>query len=186
MHEFIALSLFNAPLAKVVEAARDVLRQRYWSQSCELFPLPNQESTHRLQATLWAPVAVPDRTAFMGHVSDGWYTLTNVLARQMKVEVLSFRATPPNAERYVCGFRYWVRGDEVRSVHALDDSPWSFFQRGDVLSVENPEMYRKRRIKDRVTAAYLAKLADSLGWPVATDAFWQSEGSAMLLRSVAG
>jgi hypothetical protein len=187
VRQFIALSLFAAPLDRVRAEALGVLASSYRTSACELLPLPSQaDSHHAPRATLWAPSVVPDRTAFMGHQEDGWYTLTHILATRLKAPALQLRATQRGSGRYVCDFKYWVGGDVVRTVQALDDEPWRFVQRGDPLPVEDLQRYRKRRICHRVTADYLVGMAGKLGWPVADRGFWQASGSAILLSGKDG
>lgn len=181
---FIALALFDSPLHKVRDGALRILQPTYRATPCEIFPLPNQEYIGAaLKATVWSPAIAPGRTAFMGHVPDGWYTLTNLIAKGLKVDTLALRATSPGADRYVCSFTFWTGGIETRTVHALDDSPWRFFQRGVPISGEDASRYGKRRIADRLTATYLAELATSRGWPVSSPAFWKSDEQAILIAN---
>ncbi len=121
----------------------------------------------------------------MGHNSDGWRSLTSILATNLKVSTLKIRATSPAGPGYVCDFTFWAQGRERRTVMALNDEPWVFFQRGPILSEEDETRYKARRISDRVNASYLAALAQRLGWPVADSAFWQAKGHAVVLHSCA-
>jgi hypothetical protein len=119
----------------------------------------------------------------MGHSTDGWYSLTSILARTLKVNTLRIRASSPVGPRYVCDFTFWTKGTERRTVMALNDEPWVFYQRGPLLPEEDESMYKARRISDRLNPSYLAVLAQRLGWPVAESAFWSTKGQAVVLHS---
>lgn len=180
---YLAISLFNAPLAQVVEVALSVLPS-YRADPIAFPPLPVQGNwPTEPQGTLWQPLTNPDRCVLMGHQRDGWLTLTNLLALRMKVPVFRLRATSEESSRYVCSFEYWSGGLNTRSVLALNDEPWVFRQSGEPLAQEDVGRYKSKRIRDRVTPQCIASLATRLGWPVMEAAFWNSEGLAYVLRS---
>lgn len=182
-YPYIAISLFEAPLNQVVREALSGL-PGYRADETSIPPIPVQRnSSTEPQGTLWTPRAAPGRCALMGHMDDGWYTLSNWLAEQMKVPILRLQATAELSPQYVCSFEYWSDGFSSRSVRALNDQPWTFRQSGKPLKQEDLAQYKAKRIRDRVTPQYLASLATGLGWPVSEADFWQSDGPAFVLRS---
>jgi len=178
----LAVSLFAEPIEKIAEVALAVLLPQYRAAPTHLAPLDFQPDPQaEPQAILWSPQASPEKCALIGNQGDGWYSLTNLVAKQLKSGVLNFRATA--AEQYVCAFDYWLNGQRLRSVMALQDEPWMFRQGGKPLQEEDLQQYKARKIKDRVTPQSLANLATKLGWPVLEPHFWRPAGSARILMS---
>ena len=187
MSHFLALSLFDASLQAVTGAALQALEHLNYVASPVPFPPvpPQRHCDEEPQATLWTPAACPGSCAFMSHSSDGWHSLTSILATRLKVRTLKIRASAPAGPGYVCDFNLWSHGHERRKVMALNDEPWVFFQSGPAVPQEDLNMYKARRISDRVTASYLAELAQRLGWPIAEPAFWNTNEQSVVLHSKA-
>ena len=43
------------------------------------------------------------------------------------------------------------------------------------MPIETTAAYRQRRVKDRVTAAYVLSVAERAGYPIGDDAFWRTD-----------
>jgi len=182
---FLALSIFDAQASLVIHAALDRLSQyNYRASPVDFPPLPAQNySPDEPRATVWTPAACPTQCALMGHLPDGWSSLTSIVAKALGVRAVSLRAALPVGPGYVGHFTYWQDGASCRTVIALNDEPWTFYQEGTPLPQEEVSMYKARRISDRVTPAYLARLVTRMGWPVSEPAFWRPGGQAVVLHS---
>ena len=69
-------------------------------------------------------------------------------------------------------------GEILRAVYAMNDGRWVFHQQGEPLDVEQVELYKKRRIRDRVTYGYVCDVAGRLGYDIRSPEFWKTKRDA--------
>lgn len=95
-----------------------------------------------------------DFTFFVSNSADGRYTLCNWLSKKISCDYLMCTMTSNDA-KYVYqmnSFNYVKQGDlnTERCVLAYKDPKWTFFEKGEPASFENPRYYQNKYIKDRL------------------------------------
>ena len=113
----------------------------------------------------------------MTNVADGWNSLSWLLAK--KHEELQFQvlSSEEGASYPINRIEIWRKGCTVRTILAMKDSDrWLFSQEGVVESFEQPSLYKKRRIRDRLTREIIIQYLRSVGWDIERDDFWKSLG----------
>jgi len=79
-------------------------------------------------------------------------------------------------------FKYVKNGKE-RLVHAYWDSTrWIFYEKGQLLPFENPDYYKRRKIRDRVNFAIVNEYLEANGWDLNEESFWQSDVATYFLE----
>lgn len=58
----------------------------------------------------------------------------------------------------------WKRGSSVRYLRALLDERWTWFTKGAALAFEEPDYYRRRRIKDRLPGELIDRYLRAMGF----------------------
>jgi len=140
---------------------------------------PQAGSRHRRRVVLYAPAAVHDSTVMFTNLADGWHTLA--IRVSLLVDGLAYSFAVSNGDEWPL-YRLEVleSGRLVRHVAASRDvDRWEFWQDGEPLPQENVACYERARIKDRVTRTYLVELAAQLGFPIASQYFWESRTEAV-------
>ena len=111
---------------------------------------------------IWEPKILKGHSVFYSNYLDGWYTLLYSLAAKYKNEVLIIFLDSIEKKGKMGFYNYCNRKERV--VRALyDNSKWTFFEKGEILSFEDIEHYKKRKITDRINnyivKEYLLKLS---------------------------
>ena len=114
--------------------------------------------------------------------SDGWVTLVNAIATELKISCCSFKISNLESVDAMNAFSCWKHGKEVRTVYAMKESRWVFYEKGEIQWFENPEFYGHKVIKKRLNKEILAIYCDRLGLPISEASFWHSNDSILLER----
>jgi hypothetical protein len=144
---------------------------------------PSASGREMKKIVVFAPNMVRDQCAFVANIRDGWYTLTNVICKELRCSCVQLSTSTDEEEFPSNMLHFYENGSEVRVVYSmLDDDRWVFFERGPVQSCENKENYKRRRIKDRLNRAIIVEYAHKLGLPIDDDRYWRAEGSCLYLE----
>jgi hypothetical protein len=107
-------------------------------------------------------ISVAQRNGYIKVVTgleNGWPFLGHVIEKKQLTAM---------AIRYFEGslveFRYWKTGALIRMQHALKDTKWVWYGKGELQSWEDENRYRERIIKDRLTARMLESYLNSCGY----------------------
>lgn len=122
-------------------------------------------------------------TLFVSSINDGYASLVTMLSRQIEGVFYSVRASSMK-EVYPGNFLTVTDGGERRRVvYAMkDERSWVFFQKGDPLWFERPELYRRRLKRERMNPEILAEYIESIGYGSLDREFWSSSAPGELLR----
>ena len=108
---------------------------------------------------------------------DGRYTLTHCLAKK-GIECYCFYI---DNEVFPAYFFYRISSnkDNERYVHYItEDNKNVFFQKGNLLSFEKPEYYKRKKKKDRLNPEIIIEYMNALGCNILDDNFWISSKDA--------
>jgi hypothetical protein len=184
----ILLSLFSSDLAQVRRGVTEILKEhvdvgKYVLLDDEKSSLSGRNSDSALQASFFAPENTPTTTAMVSSLRDGWYTLTHLLAQRLPGTHVKIRS-----EAEVADMTVWTDGKEVRTVRALKEGRWGFFQRGEPMAFERTEAYTdgKIPIKERLDRSRLIDYLRSMGWDIGDPKFWDSPRSTFSVMRVHG
>ncbi len=102
------------------------------------------------------------------NLTDGYRSLTHMLARTLSTETFAIvRSKPVGRDEWPIeefGLINESQGGYVRHVWAaLDTSGWKFANTGELMAFEDPDCYKKRRIRDRLTRNQIVQFLDRLG-----------------------
>lgn len=122
---------------------------------------------------IWEPCTIKNYSVFYSNYFDGWYTLLYSLVAKYKKEVLIVFLDSIESKGKM-GFYYYYGGKE-RIVRALyDDTKWTFFEKGEMLSFESGEYYKKKKITDRMNNDIMKEYLLKLGININNEDFYKS------------
>jgi hypothetical protein len=64
----------------------------------------------------------------------------------------------------VVELQIWTDGREIRHLRALLDEHWTWYAKGPALPFEERELYRRRRIRDRLSGTLVERYLTALGF----------------------
>jgi hypothetical protein len=191
---FLSLTIIDRSALHVRQALAAILDS--WSldfavseQPLALDPIysiaPPPGGAHLYRLVLYSPRIRPDLSVIVTNLADGWNSLSHQLARETCALAIQLTSTQHDAIHAKQSFQLWRNGKEVRLVMVLQDDPrWTFFARGDLEAFEEPELYTRRRIADRLDRDALIRYCARLGWNLGSDGFWQSDRSAVYFEQM--
>ena len=111
-------------------------------------------------------------------------TLANVLSIKLKCDVYLFSITDPSVlYGAMNSFRYISKGKSIRTVYAMQDPRWIFYENGEKQWFEYDLNYKQRIIKKRLNKDILVSYCEQLGFNISDPIFWQSEESVLFERT---
>lgn len=104
-------------------------------------------------------------TLFLSSIGDGGHSVQHCLTRRCQIDLVGFQASDPDV-MYSSNSVYLVRNSETLRIGRamLDSDRWEFFEKGAALWFENPEHYRARVIRKRLTADIIAGYISTFGY----------------------
>jgi len=126
-------------------------------------------------AFFFTPLTYIDKTVMISNLEDGWYTLCNVISKNLSCDYYQFGLSGENESEPANLFMYVVNGSLERCVYSMKDGKWIFHSEGEPLHFEKQEAYESRLIKNRVTRQLLTDYCDHLGLFIEEEAFWESD-----------
>jgi len=172
----ICLGLAKAPIAGVREAfasritsvinapatfhEKEILWVKFFENRGRLYDVL------RLQVALIA--ATPTTTIYVCNLADGWLSLYNNVVSEKKLDAFFFRATINGAVLYpVYEMLAWKHGNQNRHLRCLkDDVGWNFINSGEPVAFENPSVYQRRSIKNRLNADIIFDYSEAAGYRI--------------------
>jgi hypothetical protein len=100
------------------------------------------------------------------NLADGWYSLFWNLIGRLRCDATFFRSVRDGRLDYqVQEMVVWKDGGIIRQLRALkDDTGWQFLNTGQPLSFERVAQYRRRAIRERLTAELIDDYSASNGF----------------------
>ncbi len=138
------------------------------------------------QIIFWEPVNAPGTTAMMSNSSGGNMHQVGAFSRNVPWASLFVQICSESEEHIVNFFNYYNtavagRNGRTLSVGQEENGRWGFWHGGPVQPFENPEYYKRRRIRDRLNRDVIAEYLNKLGWDIRDQAFWTSKKPAVLM-----
>ena len=124
--------------------------------------------------------ATDNLTIYTSTSADGWWTLYETTIENAHFDGYFFGRTLKNDIGYH-GFqmKIWKSGVLDRHVRAIKtEDGWEFLSEGNLAPFENAELYRKRRIADRLNQEVIELYSEAAGFPISSVA--EYIGSAVL------
>ncbi len=123
---------------------------------------------------------------FVSSVRDGYRSMVVAISKAIPDEVVQFRMSYfPASVGTACFIKSFVAGKSQRSVYVTRDDisdRWEFFEQGQPLKFEEPELYQARRKKDRLNLTIISSYLKKLGYVSLEREFWiNAHASARLL-----
>lgn len=144
----------------------------------QIYSFTQESHLTRIKYMLWTPVSSDIFTIFLTNMSDGWITLMNFYSKRYNREIFYITLSDYNLMFPIYRF-YRIHGTKKRIVQLIkEEDGWSFFEEGEHLSFENMEIYKKRKIKDRLSNELIVEYLQKIGIDCVSKEFWRSEGFA--------
>jgi len=193
--DFLVITLFSASLADMRRVTRERFAERVARGHFETYEsdldiesvyvrVPPAGGAHLFRAVLFEPANAANTTVFISNVSDGWYTLCNLLSGVVPGRHILARSS---IEDDYPGTVFYVLegGETLRLVAARRDEPsWEFVTEGEPLPFEDVSNYEKPRIAHRLDRVILVQYLRKLGWDLEDPEFWTSRLSAFYITEV--
>ena len=123
----------------------------------------NPESGEQFEMfSWWSNRKYPKNVFLTSNSSDGLYLFSKRIRDELHCSLIRISMSASLKEEYQCfWFQYICPDGKERVIYALKEDRWVFYEEGDILPFENPEYYKRRRIRDRINneiiIEYLAK-----------------------------
>lgn len=178
---------FFAPFERVEEALREHLQRSVRdgkmririAQAAELPATVSRAISQHHIAAFFRPAGWPEGTVRVGR--GFWF---GQLARRLRSQAVS-----GHIESDIARFEFFdpnpaggsQQGERVLQV--LEDSGrWQFFSKGEPLPFENLDYYRRRHVRDRLTADIVFEYLRALGVPADSPLFWQPVDTMLVVE----
>jgi len=187
---FLSVTVTRAPLEKVRDAICTVLsrispdRFRGHSKKLDVADIygdvPPAGGAHLFEVVAYSPRLYPGNCAFITNISDGWNSLSHLVAREHKELQVQVISTQDGVEFPKNRIEVWRGGESKRLVMVMRDSDkWVFFQKGVPEIIEDMELYkikiRRKRLERSTVLSYMARF----GWGIESPEFWDSKEDAL-------
>jgi len=195
-YTFLPLTIIEAPIKDVVSAVEltffdNKISSKYPLQNdaLDLFRIyikePPAGGAHKTKAVLYTPDDQKDTTVFISNLSDGWTTLMHNISSRIHDSILFSVRLTLGTKEYPCNsLQVLQNGEIIRLVRAMVDTKWEFFEMGTLLDFEDPQNYKKRKIRDRVNSTIILDYLLKLGYDVRDDLFWKSNRNAVYIKEI--
>ena len=133
-----------------------------------------------VKCLMWQPKSVEfDLVVFITSLSDGWPTLINKYFSIHQRESISVTFTPTLIEFPMFAFAYKNHiCDRVIQV-IKEERKWTFFEKGTLLSFEDEENYKKKKIVDRLNNSIIIEYLQRNDININESDFWKPKNIAL-------
>jgi hypothetical protein len=136
------------------------------------YPEPQKGGAHLMKFIIWEPSSNPGTTVFFINYEDGWNSIIELYAKRFNQLCVQICLSDIELKYPLYKFSYY-NADKQRVLLCYKDyDKWEFYQKGEALSFEITENYKKRRIKDRLPNSLIYKYMEELGWNINDEKFW--------------
>ena len=184
----LRMGIIEAPVDEVRDALTKQLDSikvgMYTSVECVIdwnaFFAENGLSYNMMKIRMALFKATDNLTIYTSTAADGWWTVYSNMMERTPFDGYFFGRTLKNEIGYH-GFqmKIWNSGVLDRHVRTLKaEDGWEFLSEGKLAPFENAELYKKRRIADRLNQAAIESYSQAAGFPISSLVEYQ--GSAVL------
>ncbi len=186
----ISFSIFNTHASVVFNNIKDYLsfsKEKNWIYSKGkinihdiYFPEPLMGGNHLPKFSIWDLAYNKDTSVFMINLADNWYRRLKRYTGLFGGRCFQFYISiDPKVNFPAFIMNCFEDGENIRTVQLIcEGDKWSFFQDGKAFPFENKNIYKKRKIRDRLTAELLIEYSSKIGCKVMSDQTWLNESEA--------
>lgn len=188
-YDYIALTIIDDESSEVFNSMKKTLITDYKGESVWTF-FNNTINISKIMGSgqtmsgainrrfvIWEPASKKNKTIFLSHSVDGCETIINASLSKsvnfIKVSVSKYKVKTFNMLEYRKNLKKRV------ILSYLNYSKWEFVAKGDILSFENKEYYKRRAIKDRLNYEIIDEYLKASGWDLNNPDFWKSKKDAI-------
>ena len=143
---------------------------------------PLKGGVHFEKAYFFAPATNRNISVMYSNYSDGWNTLVRCLSSKIQCDCYNFQITNIDSSDSMNSFQFIQNGIDVRTVYAMKDPKWIFYENGIVQWFEDESYYKRRLIKNRVNKDILLSYCTKLGFAITEAKFWESKDAILFER----
>ncbi len=145
------------------------------------FPRPLAGGAHFMKILLWEPIDSKGWTIFMNNYQDGGHSLIYNLSKLDDYKIYFVRMSNLYNQYPAYTFEFLSK-DNTRIIQSIkDDNKWNFYAKGEILKIENPENYNKKKIKERLNSEIIIQYLYKIGFDVRSFNFWHSDKEGIYL-----
>jgi len=133
-------------------------------------------------AFFYNPLSDVQKTIMISNLSDGWYTLCNVISIELNCEYYLFQSSDDNVYELSSSFTYVRNGSLERCVYSMKEGKWVFYSEGNLLPFEESQYYEQKMIKKRLTKQILIEYCKALGLFIEEEEFWKSTEESLYFK----
>lgn len=186
---YFTFSCFQCPLEDIVKTlSANFLEngKRKLSLKPFMFDLYNNSplkgGAHFEKAYFFVPAINRNISVMYSNYSDGWNTLARWLSSKIQCDCYNFQITNIDSSDSMNSFNFIQNGADVRTVYAMKDSKWIFYENGIIQWFEDESYYKRKLIKNRLNKDILLSYCVKLGFVITEANFWKSEDAVLLER----
>jgi len=142
-------------------------------------------STYSYKAFFFNSLIEQEKVIMISSLEDGWYTLCNAIANNLKSEYYLFTLSADGISDPKNAFYYVNKAEGInreRVVYSMKDGKWVFYEKGEPLQFENLENYKQKIIKKRLTKQILIEYCKKIELPIQQDDFWKQKGEGIYIE----
>lgn len=186
---YFTFACFMCTFKEIVDAQENICCKKNGGYRHEVRPFafdlyedqPLSDGAHLKQSYFFKSNEDTDICVMFSNCSDGWFTLVNVLSKAIQCEACLFSITSSDVlYGALNGFHYINNGKSIRTVYAMQDPHWVFYEDGKQLWFEDGNHYKQHTIKKRMNKEILVSYCTRLGFDIYSPQFWQSKQSVLL------
>jgi len=146
---------------------------------------PPSGGAHKARVLLRSFGVNNEITILSANFQDGWNSLGYYISPELSIQVSIFAINRLDTEYPRNAFTLLWNNETVRHVSAMKDDPrWVFYEKGEIQPFEDPSLYKKRRVKDRLPPEAVIKIAENLGLDIDTEEFVLGKKEGVMFKQV--
>ena len=153
---YFTFACFMCTFKEIVDALENICCKKNGGYRHEVRPFafdlyedqPLSDGAHLKQSYFFKSNEDTDICVMFSNCSDGWF---NVLSKAIQCEACLFSITSSDVlYGALNGFHYINNGKSIRTVYAMQDPHWVFYEDGKQLWFEDGNHYKQHTIKKRM------------------------------------
>ena len=184
-YEFFTLTILDSPIEIAKKEIEEIVRGWWGNMSIneevvdldKVNPPPKitPGGAHFIKVLIWEPKLSPNVTALFVNLLDAYNSLIHVWNEKFKKRAITLRLS--NDE--ICMYPHHeldikTIDNKERVVYTHVESKWEYCEIGPIQYFENPEYYKRKKIKDRVNNEILNEYMAKMGFKIWSDDFYKS------------
>ncbi len=144
---------------------------------------PPTGDAHKKRVLLRSYGSNGEITILVANLQDGWQSLGYIISAKLHIPALVLAVHSHNDKFPANSFSMIRDGYDVRHVSARKEDKWIFYSEGEIQSFEDPSIYQKRIIKDRLPPEAIARIARKKGVDINSESFVLEKAEGIMFLS---